>query len=139
MFEKLRAAFPALSMEFDLQPAHVDLAVDIPAQAGLSFPVFLNLQNLDELCLEASALGVSWFPCTNPQKAENYFEAVSGLLSGRFRILQHWRGNRVVKAELQQPIGDGWKTITGCSYLLSVPWPPKTVKVVQNTPSVQSE
>ena len=67
-FEKLRAAFPALSMEFDLQPAHVDLAVDIPAQAGLSFPVFLNLQNLDELCLEASALGVSWFPCTNPQK-----------------------------------------------------------------------
>ncbi len=138
-FEKLRAAFPALSMEFDLQPAHVDLAVDIPAQAGLSFAVFLNLQNLDELCLEASALGVSWFPCTNPQKVEKYFEAVSGLLSGRFRILQHWRGKRVVKADLQQPTSEGWKTITGCSYLLSVPWPPKTVKVVQNTPSVQSE
>jgi hypothetical protein len=102
-FEKLRAAFPALSMEYDLQPANMELAVDIPAQAGLSFPVFLNLQNLDELCLETSALGVSWFPCTNPQKVENHFEAVSGLLSGRFRILQHWRGKRVVKAELQQP------------------------------------
>jgi hypothetical protein len=138
-FEKLRAAFPALSMEFDLQPANMDLAVDIPTQAGLSFPVFLNLQNLDELCLETSALGVSWFPCTNPKKVENYFEAVSGLLSGRFRILQHWRGKRVVKAELQRPTNEGWKTVTGCSYLLSVPWPPKTFKVVQNTLSVQSE
>jgi hypothetical protein len=138
-FEKLRAAFPALSMEFDLEPAHVDLAVDIPVQAGLSFPVFLNLQNGDELCIGASALGVSWFPCTNPPKVENYFEAVSGLLSGRFRILQHWRGKRVVKAELQQPTSDGWKIITGCSYLLSVPWPPKTFQVVQNTPAVESE
>jgi hypothetical protein len=91
-FEKLRAAFPALAMEFDLQPANMDLAVDIPAQAGLSFPVFLSLQNLNELCLEASALGVSWFPCTNPQRVEKYFEAVSGLLSGRFRIFEHWRG-----------------------------------------------
>jgi hypothetical protein len=137
-FEKLRAAFPGLSMEFDLQPANVDLAVDIPIQAGLSFPVFLNLQNFDELCLETSSLGVSWFPCTNPKKVENYFEAVSGLLSGRFRILQHWRGKRIVKAELQRPTSEGWKTVTGCSYLLSVPWPPKMFKVVQNTASVQS-
>jgi hypothetical protein len=92
-FEKLRAAFPTLSMEFDLQPTHLDLAMDIPARAGLSFSVFLNLQNRDELCLQASALGVSWFPCTNPQKAEKYFE----VLSGRFRILRHSRGKRVVK------------------------------------------
>jgi hypothetical protein len=134
-FEKLRAAFPTLSMEFDLQPTHVDLAMDIPARAGLSFSVFLNLQNRDELCLQASALGVSWFPCTNPQKAEKYFE----VLSGRFRILRHSRGKRVVKAALQQPTSEGWKTITGCSYLLSVPWPPKTVQILQNTPSVQSE
>jgi hypothetical protein len=132
--ERLRAEFPALSMEFDLQPEGVDLAVDIPVQAGLSFPVFLNLQNLDELCVQTSSLNVSWFPCTNPQNVEKYWEAVSGLLSGRFRILQHWRGKRVVKAELQQPTDEGWKTITGCSYLYSVmPWPPKRFKVVQNT------
>jgi hypothetical protein len=72
-------------------------------------------------------------------KAEKYFEAVSELLSGRFRILQHSRCKRVVIAGLQQPTSEGWKTITGCSYLLSVPWPPKTVKILQNTPSVQSE
>lgn len=50
-FEKLRAAFPALSMNLDLRPAYVDLAMDIPAQPGLSFNVHLNLQHLDELHL----------------------------------------------------------------------------------------
>lgn len=58
-FERVRAAFPALAMNLDLHPEHVELALDIPAQPGLSFDVDLNLQNLDELHLSASAL---WVP-----------------------------------------------------------------------------
>lgn len=102
-FEKIQAAFPALSMKLDLHPAQVDLAMEIPAQSGLPFDVHLNLQNLDELHLSASALWYEWFPCTNPRKVERYLEAVSGLLSGEFRILEHWRGKRPVKAQLQLP------------------------------------
>ena len=113
----------------------MDLAMNIPPQPGLLFDVSLNLQNLDELHLTASALWVEWFPCTKPDRVEQYFEAVSGLLSGRFRILEHWRGKRPVKAELQTPIGTAWKTVTGSSDLLSVPWPRKRFKIVQNLPS----
>jgi hypothetical protein len=131
-FEKIQASFPELVMHLDLHPAHVELALDIPAQPGLSFRIDLNLQNVDELHLSASALWVEWFPCTNPKKVAQYFEAVSGLLSGRFRVLEHWRGRRAVKAELQSPCKDGWQTISGCSHLLSIPWPQKSFKVVQN-------
>ncbi len=137
-FEKIRSAFPALTMNLVFDDAHVDLAMDIPAQPRLSFTVDLNLQNRDELHLSASALWVEWFPCTNSKKVDQYFEAVSGLLSGRFRILEHWRGRRVVKAELQRPWKDGWETISGCSHLLSIPWPRKTFKVVQNMAAVHS-
>ena len=131
-FERIRAAFPALVMNLDLNPEHVELALDIPAQPGLSFKIDLNLQNLDELHLSASALWVEWFPCTNPKKVDDYFQAVAGLLSGEFRILEHWRGKRPVKAKLQAPIHGRWKTVAGWSVLLSIPWPPKRLKVVQN-------
>jgi len=134
-FEKLRAALPALSMNLDLRPAHVDLAMDIPAQPGLSFKVHLNLQNLDELHLSVSAFWSEWFPCTNPKKVERYVEAVSGLLSGEFRILEHWRGRRLVKAQLQRPSRDGWENFaTWVDVSAIVPWPRKTLKVVQNNP-----
>ena len=138
-FEKIRAAFPALTMNLVLDDPHVDLAMDIPAQPGLPFKVDLNLQNLDELHLSASALWVEWFPCTKPKSVDRYFEAVSGLLSGEFRILEHWRGRRPVKAQLQRPISSGWESVvTWVDVSVIVPWPKKTLKVVQNKPSAQS-
>ena len=108
-FEEIRAAFPTLSMNLDLHPAHVDVAMDIPAQPGLFFDVHLDLQNLDELHLSVSAFWYEWFPCTNPKKVATYVEAVSGLLSGEFRVLEHWRGRRPVKAQLQRPALGGWE------------------------------
>lgn len=138
-FERIRAAFPALAMNLDLRPEHVELAMVIPAQPGLSFPVDLNLQNLDELHLVASPLWVEWFPCTDSKKVEEYFEALSGLLSGQFRILEHWRGKRVVRAELQRPDGRGWKDMANWLTLsVLIPWPPKTLKVVQNLPAADA-
>ena len=124
-------------MNLDLHPEHVDLAMDIPAQPGLSFHIDLNLQNLDELHLSASALWVEWFPCTNPKKVDKYFEAVSGLLSGQFWILEYWRGSRAVKAKLQRPNNGGWRTVATWSVLLSIPWPPKSRKVVQNLHAIE--
>src|SRR5262249_41034459 len=127
LFERIRDSFPALAMKIDLQPSiPVDLTMDIPVQQGLSFSVWLDLQNRDSLCLAASGLIVELFPCTKSDRVDNFFEAVSGLLSGRFRILQYRRGHRVVKAKLQKPIENGWKTVAGSSCLLSIPWPRKT-------------
>jgi hypothetical protein len=138
-FEKIRAAFPSLTMNLVLDDSHVDLAMDVPSQPGLAFKMDLNLQNLDELHLSASAFWYEWFPCTNPKKVERYFEAVSGLLSEEFRILEHWRGRRPVKAQLQRPIRGGWESVaTWGDVSAIVPWPKKTFKVVQNKPSAQS-
>ena len=134
-FERLRAAFPELTMDLELHSKHVDLAMHIPSQPGLSFAVDLNLQNRDELHLSASRLWVEWFPCRDQRKVDKYFEAVSGLLSGRFRILEHWRGRRIVLAQLQRPDEGKWKTIAYTSNpTILFPWPPKTLKVIQNTP-----
>jgi len=125
-------------MRLDLHPENVDLEIDIPAQVGLSFRVNLNLQG-DELHLSASRFSVEWFPCTKPEKVDKYFEAVSGLLSGRFRILEHWRGKRPVKAQLQRPNPGGWENVaTWLDGSAVLPWPRKTFKVVQNKPSAQS-
>jgi hypothetical protein len=137
-FERIRAAFPALVMNLDFHHKYVDIAMDIPVQPGLLFDVHLNLQNFDELHLSASALWVEWFPCTDLKKVDVYFEAVSGLLSGQFRILEHWRGRRVVRAQLQRPSNRGWKTIANWLTLSAcVPWPPKTFRVVQNLPTIE--
>jgi hypothetical protein len=134
-FEKLRGTFPALSMNLDLRPTHVDVAMDIPAQPGLSFKMHLDLQNRDELHLLASAFWCEWFPCTNPKKVEKYIEAVSGLLSGEFRILEQWRGRRPVTAQLQRPSDGDWANVaTWADVSAVVPWPRKTLKVVQNKP-----
>jgi hypothetical protein len=110
-FEKIRAAFPALTMNLDLHPAHVELAMDIPVQPGLSFKVWLDFQNGDELTLSASRFWYEWFPCTNQKIVDAYLEAVLGLLSCRLRILEHWRGGRILKAQLQPPRDDRWKSI----------------------------
>lgn len=133
-FEKIRAEFPALAMNLDLHPAHVDLGMDIPVQSGLSFKVWLDFQNGDELTLSAAHFWFEWFPCTKQKNVDNYLDAVSGLLSGRFRILQHWRGGRVVKAQLQSPDSHKWKTIASSINIPSalIVWPPKKIRVVQN-------
>ncbi len=136
-FERIRASFPALNMKLDLHPNHVQLVIDIPAQPGLLFDVNLNLQNRDELHLQASTLWVSWFPCTKQKKVDEYLEAVSGLLSGRFRILVHRRGKRRVRAQLQRPVADGWRTVASCVEISAlVPWPRKTIDVVQNVAAI---
>ncbi|HKF50973.1 MAG TPA: hypothetical protein VKB26_01565 [Candidatus Acidoferrales bacterium] len=136
-FEKIRAEFPRLTMTLDLLPKNVEIAMHIPVQTGLSFDVYLNLQNRDELHVVVSKFWMDWFPCTNQKKVDRYLEAVSGLLSGEFRIVEHWRGRRIVLAQLQRPNGDAWEAIArSLNPTILFPWPPKTLKVIQNTRAV---
>src|SRR5262245_41140783 len=97
-------------MDLQQEHAHVDLNMDSREQPGLAFDVNLNLQG-DELHLSAGSFWLEWFPCTDPDVVARYRDAVTGLLGGRYRIVEHLVGNRPVKAELQSPVGDSWQTV----------------------------
>lgn len=124
-------AFPAIEVVTDAS-APVELSVDIPAQAGLKHGINLNLQNIDELHFSVGSFWLEWFPCTDSAKVEAFVNAVVGFISGRLRVLEHYRGSRCVKAELQEPGEGGWKTIGVWSKLhLPLPWRTKE-KVISN-------
>ena len=111
----------------------VDIKMDIPEQKGLKFKICLYLDNRDELHINAGDhFWLEWFPCTKPERVEQFTDAVIGLISGRYRILEHYRGKRAVKAELQAPNGDDWKTIGTWSTIdIPIPWK-KEYKIVTN-------
>lgn len=73
-----------------------------------------------------------WFPCAKPEKAEKYLDAVTGFLSGEYRILEHYRGKTCYKAKLQKSEGNRWQTIATWATI----WIPlsfkKTVKELRN-------
>jgi hypothetical protein len=80
------------------------------------------LQPLDERHFLVEHLVLRWFPCTDPARVAEFIDAVSGVLSGRYRVLEQLRFGRCLKAELQAPEGEGWKTLAGRSFIhLPVP------------------
>jgi len=131
VFLRIRDAFPDLTMHFDVEPAQVDIYVAIPEQQGLAFPVDLNLQG-DELHLSAGEFWQEWFPCTQPEVVEQYVAAVSGLLSGEDRIVEHLRGTKVLKAELQRPNAAEWETIARWSRAHMPFFGPTSTRIKQN-------
>src|SRR6266571_9323224 len=130
-FEEIAARFPHLHTVRD-EEAEVELIIRLPVQPGLRQQVSLYLANNDELNMVVDHFWLEWFPCTDPTKVEAYIEAVSGYLSGRYRILEHYRGKKCVKAELQAPSATGWETISTSSTIrIPIPWK-KTFKEVRN-------
>lgn len=109
-------------MRIHTEKHEVDLSMEISTQNGLGFDVHLDLQNLDELWLGVKSSFFIWFPCTNPEAVESYINTVGDTLEGKCRIVEHLRGSRLVKAEMQTPEDAAWKTIATCrSY--RIPWP----------------
>ena len=134
LFDRIREAYPSLAMNLDPEPGEVELSFAIPAQEGLEFSIALNLQNNDELHLCAGELWVSWFPCEKESVSERFYVAVTGLLSGQNRIVEHWRGKRCVKAELQELKRGRWQVLATSSGSLPFPFPwKKTTNVLRNT------
>lgn len=130
-FANIAARFPQFKMIED-EEAPVEISITIPSQPGLKQEVWLALQNNDELHFSVGSFWLEWFPCTDPIKVQSYIDSVAGFLSGNYRILEHYRGTKCVKAELQQPNSGGWHTIGTWSLLwLPLPWN-KTFKEVRN-------
>lgn len=131
LFERIKESAPHLSMKLTRQPEHVDLDMEIPQQAGLDFAVDVNLQG-DELHLNAGAFWLEWFPCYEEFISATFLNAVTGLISGRLRIVEFYRGNKAVRAELQEPTDHGWRTI-GTWSTAHIPFPlRKTKRILQN-------
>jgi hypothetical protein len=134
LFERIRAAHPGLHMILDRQPKQVDLEMTIPVQAGLSFGVRLNLQG-DELHLEAGDdFRLEYHRGHQPEIADRYFDAVDGLLAGRYRIVEYHRSGRAVRAQLQAPVDGRWEVLGTCSRLhVPIPWR-TTQRILLNAP-----
>ena len=128
---RILAAYPQMVVNVNTL-APVELSVDIPVQSGLNHAINLNLQNEGELQFNVGSFTLEWFPCSEHGKVEAFVNAVVGFISGRLRILEHYRGSRCVMAELQEPCQTGWMTI-GVYYKLHIPFPWKIVqKVIHN-------
>jgi hypothetical protein len=131
VFAEIAKSFLSLKMvENHGEP--VEISITMPVQPGLSHEVWLCLQNRDELGFSVGHFYIEVFPCTKSGRVEKYLDAVTGFLSGKYRILEHYRGTRCYKAKLQRPEGDRWRTIATWATI----WIPlsfkRTVKEVRN-------
>jgi hypothetical protein len=130
----LRQRFPGLRIHVEIEPhPALDADASIPPQSGLDFGVSFNLQG-DELHLNVgSSFWVEWFPCSDDEITAEFIDAVVGVLSGRYRIVEYLLGEKPVKAKLQRPVGnEEWKTIATWSTLAAfIPWRHRQ-NVIQN-------
>lgn len=131
-FNKIKNANSGLQMSIGEDTNEfIDLEMNIDEQEGLNFPVFLNLQNADELCMIVEPLFGEWFPCSDPVIASKYVESVNGILSGEYRIKVTNRNDRAVKAVLQKPENSSWKTIFTWQ-TFHLPFGKRTITYIQN-------
>jgi hypothetical protein len=131
VFAEIAERFPALKLVENANE-HVEISITIPVQPGLSCDVGLGLQNQDELHLYIGHLWMEWFPCTNRDRVEEYLDAVTGFLSGRYRVLEHYRRTKCYKAQLQKPENGKWRTIaTWTTIWMPCSWK-KTFREIRN-------
>ena len=130
LFGSIQQAFPHLAMDLRSNHPHVDVIMYIPKQAGNAFDLNINLQ-ADELHMRTDGLWLEFFPCSKPNVVADFKDAVHGLLTGNYRIIETIRRGQVVKAKLQRQTERGWQTV-GSSGGLHLPFGRKTTRVVQN-------
>jgi hypothetical protein len=131
VFEAIRAAFPHLKMDLERDKKQVEVRMNIPCQRGLVFDLKVNLRG-DELQLCAGACRLfRWSPCTSADVVARFREAVQGLISGNFRIVEYCRLGKPIRAELQKPQQQSWQTI-GTWRRFSLPWGKESLQILQN-------
>ena len=134
VFQEVAATFPALRSSIQVDPhAEVALTLDFDEQSGLLFPVRATLQNLDELHLHAGAVfWYEWFPCYYPDRAAAFREAIVGVLSGEYRIVEFYRKDRPIKADLQRIENGVWKRMAYTTNLRLPSFRRSRTRILQN-------
>jgi hypothetical protein len=132
VFAEIAKRFPSLRMvENHNDP--VEISITMPIQTGLSHQLWLCLQNRNELGFSIGRhFYIEFFPCTSPDRVEKYLDAVTGFLSGQYRVLEYYRGSTCYRAQLQKPEGDGWHTTANWATIWIPLWLRKTVKELRN-------
>lgn len=143
LVSRLQEEFPHLTGTYtDPSPA-VDRAYEMRAQDGLIECVHLNLQGEDELHLNISPhFWYEWFPCERAEVLADYFDAVAGFLSGRYRVVDFYRGRGCYKSQLQLVEEGRIKVIANSIHLGAGgwPWTKRRQEVIQNlTPAPGSK
>lgn len=132
VFAEIGKRFPSLKM-VENRDEPVEISITMPVQPGLAYEIWLCLQNRDELGFSVGQyFYIEFFPCTKPDRVEKYVDAVSGFLSGEYRILEHYRGTKCYRAQLQKPEGDHWRTIANWATIWISPSFKKTRKELRN-------
>src|SRR5258705_288048 len=86
-FERLRTAFPVLSMKLDLRPTHVDVAMDIPAhRVSLSRCTSTFRTEMNFICRRRLS-GASGFPAQNQKESRNTSKQFQGCYLESFASL----------------------------------------------------
>ena len=104
----------------------------LPVLPGLKTEIWLAFSNNDEIHFGVENFWIEYFPCTDPVQREEFIDAVSGFIDGRYQINEHYRGGHCVRADLQKPNGGGWETIASWSrFHWPIPYS-KTYKTITN-------
>ncbi len=131
-FKRIRGQFTDLKMTIDYNYKNVDLSMDIPKQDGLDFDINLNLQNDDELHISTSFIWCQLFPADSQELVGAFTDAVQGLITGDYRILQFIKDGKVYKSFLQRPENNGWVTVYRHIHKLAFPWTRLEKNIIQN-------
>jgi hypothetical protein len=129
--ELIKSRFPHFQSQLTEEHPECAVMLDIPAQKGLSFKVHINLQG-DELHLCAGSFWCEWFPCTDKDIAEQFTDAVCGLLAGDLRIMEYRRNGDAYKAKLQRRVSGRWRNIGVWSKLRLPIWWGLSKTILQN-------
>ena len=128
----VREQFPDLEIRIVRDHPHVEAVAEMPRQSGLDFDVHINLQNCDEMHLCVSNFWGEWFPCGDERIFEQYMDALTGVLSGEYRIVEKSVFGEHAIARLQRPKAVGsWETAyTSSTLSVLIPWF-RTTRIVQ--------
>jgi len=108
--ERIRDFYPDLFARWETHNDSLGFSLEYEQQPGLAFAVALVFREDDTLQLESPNFTAEFFPCGKVEVRERFVDSVCGLLDGRYRLVYFRRGNRILKAQLQFPSGNKWKT-----------------------------
>lgn len=132
--EEIAASSEPLRSTLLVQPdPQLALSLAFEVQPGLGFPVSANLQNVDELHLNVGEVfWCEWFPCSDPVVRLEFRQAMQGVLSGEYRVVEFYRKDRAIKAELERPQNGTWTRVARYSTLRLPSFVRPKTRILQN-------
>lgn len=108
LFRRIAEEFPGYQMTILDQDPATPAALTIVEQAGIPRRIVLDLQKENVLNLTIGPVWLTWSPCDKPAVREEFFNTVSGLLSGCYRLVEYRRNSDLVLARIQKFQGQKW-------------------------------